>query len=88
MVKTSSGQISENEARNLLNKLCVKYGFCLSALWNARLQKNPPNTVEKYAETVFKAEGLDPKMADSDLYKKIREEVYQAFQRSLSESTS
>jgi hypothetical protein len=36
-------------------------------------------------DTVFHAEGLDPITADSGMYKAMREEVRQAFERSRSE---
>jgi hypothetical protein len=35
--------------------LCIKYGFCLSPLWRARLSKNPPQAVRKFTDTVFRA---------------------------------
>lgn len=74
--------ISETEARSLLDRLCVRYGFCLSPLWHARLQNNPPNNIEKFTDTVFQAEGLNPRIADSELYKAVQAEVRQAFIRS------
>jgi hypothetical protein len=78
----TEGFISEREARKLLDVLCVKYGFCLPPLWHARLQKNPPRSIDKYTDTVFRAEGLNPTTADSDLYRRIQKEVRQAFERS------
>src|SRR5882757_9019759 len=78
----SDGFISEREARKLLDVLCVKYGFCLPPLWQARLEKNPPRSIDKYTDTVFHAEGLNPTTADSDLYRCIQKEVRQAFERS------
>lgn len=74
--------ISEAEAQKLLGVLCVKYGFCLSPLWHARLERNPPKSIDKFADTVFRAEGLDPATTDNGLYKSVREEVRQAFERS------
>jgi hypothetical protein len=62
----------------------VKYGFCLPSLWHARLKRNPPRSIEKFLDTVFRAEGLDPSTADSGMYKAMREEVRQAFERSRS----
>jgi hypothetical protein len=82
------GQISVHEARRLLSILCVKYGFCLSPLWSSRLEANPPRSIDKYVDTVFRAEGLDPATADSAMYKAMREEVRLAFERSkVSHST-
>jgi hypothetical protein len=74
--------ISKGEARKLLGVLCSRYGFDLSPLWIARLENNPPRTVDKYTDTVFRAEGLDPVTADSAPYESIRSEVHRAFERS------
>lgn len=74
--------LSAAEARTLLEVLCVKYGFCLSPLWRSRLERNPPRSIDKFTDTVFHAEGLDPRAADTDLYKSIRDEVRGAFERS------
>ena len=74
--------ISEREARKLLGVLCVKYGFCLPPLWQARLEKNPPRSIDKITDTVFHAEGLNPTTVDSDLYRRLQQEVRRAFERS------
>lgn len=76
------GKLSEREARKLLGVLCVKYGFCVPPLWHARLERNPPHSIDKFLDTVFRAEGLDPIAADSGMYKAMREEVRLAFERS------
>ena len=80
------GKLSEIEGRKLLDALCVKYGLCLPPLWQARLERNPPRSIDKFLDAVFRAEGLDPIAADSSLYKAIREEVRLAFERSRGES--
>lgn len=64
--------------KKLLNVLCVKYGFCLSPLWRARLERNPPRSADKFADTVFRAEGLDPATADRQLCKAVLAEVQRA----------
>ncbi len=74
-------EISEPQARMLLDVLCGKYGFCLSPLWHARLLKNPPRSIDKFTDTVFFAEGLNPGTADRTLYRSIHEEVRRAFER-------
>ncbi len=76
------GQLTVPEAQKLLNVLCVRYGFCLPPLWRARLERNPPISIDKFTDTVFRAEGLDPLTCDSSLYKAVREEVRRAFERS------
>jgi hypothetical protein len=78
----ADGFISEREARKLLQVLCVKYGFCLPPLWQARLEKNPPRSIDEFTDTVFHAEGLNPITADHHLYRCLQQEVRQAFERS------
>jgi len=78
----SEQNISHSEARRVLSILCIKYGLCLSPLWTARLEKNPPRSIEKFTETVFRAEGMDPVLGDTDLYKMVQAEVQLAFDRS------
>ena len=81
---TDDGKLSGREAQKLLGVLCVKYGFCLPPLWHARLERDPPRSIDKFLDTVFRAERLDPITVDSDMYKAMREEVRQAFERSQS----
>ena len=76
------GSITPQEAEKVLGILCVKYGFCLPPLWHARLRDCPPRSVAKFTDTVFHAEGLDPRTADRAMYKEMAEEVRLAFERS------
>ena len=88
MTKRSPNEfISEVEAQKLLDALCTESGFCLSPLWQARLTKNPPQSIDKFTETVFLAEGLDPVLADRTLYRSIHEAVREAFERSTPRPT-
>lgn len=74
--------IAPQEAEKVLGILCVKYGFCLPPLWRARLRDCPPRSIAKFTDTVFHAEGLDPRTADTALYKAMAEDVRLAFERS------
>ncbi|GHU33243.1 hypothetical protein AGMMS50256_24800 [Betaproteobacteria bacterium] len=76
------GFISSQEAERVLGIFCVKYGFCLPSLWHARLRDCPPHSIAKFTDTVFHAEGLDPRTADRAMYKGMLEEVRLAFERS------
>jgi len=78
--------LSEAQATKLLNTLCVKHGFCLPPLWNARLKRNPPKTAKAFTDTVFSAEGLDPVSADSNVYAALHHEVVQAFEAAATSS--
>ena len=64
------GKLSEHEAQQLLTTLCTTCGFCLPPLARA---------VDKFLDTVFRAEGLDSITADSGM--PMREEICLAFER-------
>jgi hypothetical protein len=81
-MESETNAIAPQDAKILLDSLCRAYGFCLTPLWSARLTNYPPQSVQKYTDTIFLAEGLDPRTADSDLYKSILSEVREAFSRS------
>lgn len=51
-------------------------------MWHERVRDCPPRSIAKFTDTVFHAEGLDPKTADGAMYKAIAEEVRLAFERS------
>ena len=78
MTSNPVARLSQSQAAKLLNTLCVKYGFCLPPLWNARLERNPPTTAKAFTDTVFYSEGLDPVIADSNLYAALHQEVVQS----------
>ena len=80
MLKENS--ISEHEARRLLDVLCVDYGYCLSPLWTARLQKNPPRSPDRFIDTVVRAEGLNPAELPKAAYRAMLEKAREAFVRS------
>jgi hypothetical protein len=79
---TDDGKLTEHEAEKLLDDLCVKYGFCLPPLWKARLMRNPPRSIDKFLDTVIRAEGLNPITVDTSMHKAMRQEVRSAFERS------
>jgi hypothetical protein len=78
-MESETSTISPQDAKILLEKLCTAYGFCLTPLWKARLINCPPQSVQKYADTVFLAEELEPSSVDRDLYKSVLNEVRMAF---------
>jgi hypothetical protein len=73
---------SSAEIEFLLSELCTKLGFCLPADEQARLCKTPPEDVDVFTKAVFLAEGFDLETVDKHLYRKVRERVAEAFQRS------
>jgi hypothetical protein len=75
-------RLTEQEASELLETLCIKLGICLEPKMNSRLTKNPPTTAERFATVVYRTEGLDPSL-QSDLYKQVLRYAEAAFQQHL-----
>lgn len=68
------GQYSNrSDVARVLDKLCVDLGFCLTADQYATLESDPPMDAPTFADAVFRAEGLDPEVADSTLYRQVRD---------------
>ena len=61
----------------LLERLCIELGFCLVPKERARLESSPPESVSAFTDAVFLAEGLDPNIADSHLWRQVHERVTQ-----------
>ena len=80
-------QLPEAVAAQLLLDLCLKHGFCLPPRLSSRISKNPPATIERFAQVVYRAEGLDPGL-ESDLYKAVRTSVALAFERYLTQAAN
>jgi len=85
MQKPVSVRLTESEASDLLYELCSKLGFCLPPNWQSRLAKNLPTNPERFADTVYKVEGLDPTLR-SDLYKQVLACCKTAFRRHLDQA--
>ncbi|MDO7845975.1 hypothetical protein Q5H92_06380 [Hymenobacter sp. M29] len=72
--------LTKEEVEKLLFNLCVKLGFCLPLVAQRRIINSPPTNVDRFADVVYKAEGLDPKLA-SPLYNQVHKMVAEAFQQ-------
>jgi hypothetical protein len=70
----------------LLDRLCIKLGFCLPPEARLQLRKDPPLDVATFTDAVFVAEGLDPSSADRQLYRGVRDMIQDAFRRAEDES--
>jgi hypothetical protein len=71
--------LTQHQVTRLLQILCIDLGFCLPANDAVKLELNPPRTVEGFTRAVFRAEGLDPALADRKLYDQVRGVVAGAF---------
>ena len=63
----------------LLDRLCRELGFCLAAIQYARLVASPPASVREFTDAVFLAEGLDPQLADTQLWRQVLDRVTEHF---------
>jgi len=71
--------LTQRQVTGLLQVLCVDLGFCLPSGVAEKLELNPPRTVERFTGAIFRAEGLDPALADRNLYDQVRKAVAHAF---------
>jgi hypothetical protein len=70
--------LDPDEVRAVLDRLCLKYGFCLPPNEIERLVQSPPPDIDEFVEAVFLAEGYGFTKSDP-LCQKAREVVAQAF---------
>jgi hypothetical protein len=73
--------LTESQVTRLLKSLCIDLGFCLPANVAEILESDPPRGIDAFTRAVFKAEGLDPAIADRRLYDQVRRAVALAFDR-------
>ena len=63
----------------LLDCLCGELGFCLAATQYDRLVASPPASVREFTEAAFLAEGLDPQLVDTQLWRQALDRVTEHF---------
>ena len=73
-------KLSEKETEGLLADLCIKLGFCLPLPLIKRIVNCPPRNVDRFADVVYRGEGLDPALK-SPLYQQVHKIVAEAFQQ-------
>lgn len=62
------------EVQSLLDDLCVGLGFCLPPGDQQRLRAAPPHDAKAFADAVFVAEGMDPRLY-RQLYQQVLEKI-------------
>jgi len=75
--------LSNDEIGWLLEDLCVRGGYCVSADARSRIAADPPSTPSDFSLVIVRAEGLDPEI-DREAYRSVLEFVERAFRRSRS----
>jgi hypothetical protein len=73
---------ADDEVQRLLSALSLKLGFCLPLPLVKRIINNPPASVDRFTDVVYKGEGLDPDLK-SPLYYQVHELVAKAFEQHL-----
>ncbi len=81
---TSQRVLDKHEVEVLLDRLCVKLGFCLQPADYVSLIESPPIDVKSFTDAVIAFEGLDPTTYDRRIYRAVREMVRVAFDNAKS----
>jgi hypothetical protein len=71
--------LSPESVEQLLDELCAELGLCLPPAERARLSKRPIFNIDHFVDAVLLAEGLDPELADKQLFRRVRERVARLF---------
>lgn len=70
--------LTQPQMQALLDDLCQRFGICLPPGFQQRIKNSPPITATRFAEVVYRAEGLDPALG-GELYKSVLARIEQAF---------
>jgi hypothetical protein len=73
-------ELTPAEVDAVLSKLCTKLGFCLPVKECERFRTSPPSDVREFTNQVFRSEGLEPKRADTELWRQVRDIIAEAFE--------
>jgi hypothetical protein len=76
--------LDKHEVQVLLDRLCVKLGFCLRPADHLSLIESPPADVKSFTDAVVAFEGLDPATYDRHIYRAVRNMVMAAFDNAKS----
>jgi len=69
------------EVSRLLDELCTRNGFCLPLIEQQRLEKDPPEDVNSFANAVLVAEDLNPELVSRPTRRAIQATISAAFER-------
>lgn len=79
--RATIGRVDVDE---LLNDLCVVYGYCLPPDDQQRIIADPPQTIDAFTDAVIVAECLDPVRMDTESRRELRRMVAAAFGEPIS----
>jgi hypothetical protein len=77
-MKHVSARLDPHEVEVVLDRLCIRFGFCLPPAEIERLSQNPPTGVDEFTEAALVAEGYGFTKSDT-LCTEARDVVAQAF---------
>ena len=69
---------------DLLNVLCVEWGFCIDQEFVEEIQNSRHITADDFARSVLEAEGMNPEL-ETVFRRKIRKQFSERFGNELSE---
>lgn len=70
--------IRDKFAARLWNELCVRLGFCFPEEQYARIIENLPSDLTNVVNEIFKAEAMNPELADRHIWRQVRELLLKA----------
>lgn len=73
--------LTRKETEVVLSRLCIDLGFCLPFDRENEILNNPPDSVDKFAEAVIRAEGLNHEHIERGLYREVRDVIAEAFDK-------
>ena len=73
--------LTPHQVRCLLDELCIDLGFCLPPADIARLMDEHPLDARKFADEVYRIEGMEPGTSDIGLWRQVRDRVRAHFER-------
>jgi hypothetical protein len=78
--------LEPREVRDVLSRLCIRFGLCLPEDEIEKIAASPPTEVESFTEAVLVAEGYGSFTKCDPLCAEVREVVAQAFIHHLSKN--
>ena len=69
--RDSAGMSNAKPLNVLMDRVCVDLGFCLPHSEIARIDSGPNLSPQDLADEIFRSEGLDPLVAETQLWRDV-----------------